>query len=709
MCSLLLFITHCFFLGSLLGEHSALRELLDELGNLLVQLQPHCVTIKWHCFLKHIQDHEIEYGPIYTTEVFEREHRNFMTSLNQQTTNCESTLPMRYIAGQYYKRKMKVITKDNATNMGQFMVKSVHNEKFRKRKLESDSNLVPWKELTKEHTDLLTDLNAQPDWKLRKRIHVETRMGSFVFTSSSYWGSKTRTASLVSFTDPKTNAIGFGLIEIIFTIADISYILVKEFILEPFSITFLNIQESNLSDVSQKVLDLCKRFPLTFSKTLGFQMSVVPVSHILCPASTILIHNDTYMSRRQLQDAAAKKVIKNSGILYQQSGSSSSTTNHMDNSYATFQTIPDNYGEYLSRANEENRYHPHEVPFSSHIPDQLRNVKLESPHYPSTPSRKRPQQVDLRGSNQPQEVSPSILISASLDGSIKNGKLDILSAGRALHNAYQSGQYGIPEDVESFLTKHSLDVPLPKLPQPVFTGLTPEAGALLHGYGIVAQLSLNAVQKLLSEQKSTKKISGEQLFGISDAPFAVKLRCNYPDFPPFSGSQIDMDSIPLMDASFPTHVRLQNYLFDILGKSCTVQTDIQRFWLIPGERKMSYGTPSPFPKELYDNLYKLFLEFFQLDDQLFDEPEYRSEFGNLRLLKNYATEEAKKKKFVQVSSAKKTFRTNTFRAQFKNALKELRLGTFIIADGSSQGYFARRKRHIAKSKAHEAGEEEEES
>ncbi|ULT95121.1 hypothetical protein L5515_011219 [Caenorhabditis briggsae] len=44
-----------------------------------------------------------------------------------------------------------------------------------------------------------------------------------------------------------------------------------------------------------------------------------------------------------------------------------------------------------------------------------------------------------------------------------------------------------------------------------------------------------------------------------------------------------------------------------------------------------------------------------------------------------------------------------------NALKELRLGTFIIADGSSQGYFARRKRHIAKSKAHDAGEEEEES
>ncbi|ULT96160.1 hypothetical protein L3Y34_004645 [Caenorhabditis briggsae] len=306
-----------------------------------------------------------------------------------------------------------------------------------------------------------------------------------------------------------------------------------------------------------------------------------------------------------------------------------------------------------------------------HIPDQLRNVKTESPHYPSTPSRKRPQQVDLR---------------ASLDGSIKNGKLDILSAGRALHTAYQSGQYGIPEDVESFLTKHSLDVPLPKLPQSVFTGLTPEAGALLHGYGIVAQLSLNAVQKLLSEQKSTQKISGEQLFGISDAPFAVKLRCNYPDFPPFS-----------------------NYLFDILGKSCTVQTDIQRFWLIPGERKTSYGTPSPFPKELYDNLYKLFLDFFQLDDQLFDEPEYRSEFGNSRLLKNYATEEAKKKKFVQVSSAKKSFKTNTFRAQFKNALKELRLGTFIIADGSSQGYFARRKRHIAKSKAHEAGEEEEES
>ncbi|ULU11197.1 hypothetical protein L3Y34_014998 [Caenorhabditis briggsae] len=93
----------------------------------------------------------------------------------------------------------------------------------------------------------------------------------------------------------------------------------------------------------------------------------------------------------------------------------------------------------------------------------------------------------------------------------------------------------------------------------------------------------------------------------------------------------------------------------------------------------------------------------------FDEPEYRSEFGNSRLLKNYATEEAKKKKFVQVSSAKKSFKTNTFRAQFKNALKELRLGTFIIADGSSQGYFARRKRHIAKSKAHEAGEEEEES
>ncbi|UMM29348.1 hypothetical protein L5515_011750 [Caenorhabditis briggsae] len=259
-----------------------------------------------------------------------------------------------------------------------------------------------------------------------------------------------------------------------------------------------------------------------------------------------------------------------------------------------------------------------------HIPDQLRNVKTQSPHYPSTPSRKRPQQVDLR---------------ASLDGSIKNGKLDILSAGRALHTAYQSGQYGIPEDVESFLTKHSLDAPLPKLPQSVFTGLTPEAGALLHGYGIVAQLSLNAVQKLLSEQKSTQKISGEQLFGISDAPFAVKLRCNYPDFPPFSGSQIDMDSIPLMRLS--QHTRI----FSVFGS-----------FQERGRRHTEY---------------------------------------RLRSRRNYT---------ITSTSCFSIFFNSMI-----NCSTNQNIGTFIIADGSSQGYFARRKRHIAKSKAHEAGEEEEES
>ncbi|KAF1757361.1 hypothetical protein GCK72_013816 [Caenorhabditis remanei] len=282
----------------------------------------------------------------------------------------------------------------------------------------------------------------------------------------------------------------------------------------------------------------------------------------------------------------------------------------------------------------------------------------------------------------------------SLDQSIRNGKFNLLVAGLAIHNAYENGRPGIPQDIAAFAAKNATCVPFPQMPECLSSDPL-NMNSMMHGYGLAAQLAMAAASKTSKAVRIITPTKDNFNF-VSDSPSCVKSVYSYPSTYPFSGELIAIDSIPLMDSSTPAHIRLQNYLFQLLGKSCINRPDIQRFWIIPGEKNHRYGDPKPFPKELFENLQQLFLEFFQLDYDDLDEPEYCDEFSEMLILREHPDYESKKLKFEEMSAARKVFKTSIFLLEFKAALKELRHGTFVFTSGTSEGHFAKRQRHISK-------------
>ncbi|EGT44687.1 hypothetical protein CAEBREN_11167 [Caenorhabditis brenneri] len=220
-------------------------------------------------------------------------------------------------------------------------------------------------------------------------------------------------------------------------------------------------------------------------------------------------------------------------------------------------------------------------------------------------------------------------------------------AGLAIQKAYETSQTGISNEISSFLTETIPNIPFPQMPESLDSNPTISL-AMMHGYGL-------------------------------------------------AGKPIEMNLVPVMESNAPAHVRLQNYLFHLLGKACTKQTDIQRFWVIPGEKNYHLGNSNIFPRELFDNLKQIFLEFFRLNYDEFDLTEYEEKFSQLPHLRHLVVPEAKKQMFENLVAAKKVFKNSIFLLGFKAAMKELRHATFVNIEGTSGGYFTKRQRHLPKS------------
>lgn len=325
------------------------------------------------------------------------------------------------------------------------------------------------------------------------------------------------------------------------------------------------------------------------------------------------------------------------------------------------------------------------------IPDRI-ILSTETPStsdpsstYPSQnkSSRKRKKKSDLR---------------EALDRSVKKGELDLLQAGLAIHNAYESDQAGTSHEISLFLKQNITSVPFPQMPASLQINSNPVIPlAMIHGYGLAAQMALALANSKTKSLQTTAAPSKDYFYCVTDNFDCVKSKFNYPSIPPFSGEPIDINLIPVMESYAPAHVRLQNYLFHLLGRSCTNQVDIQKFWTVPGEKNYHYGNPAMFPRELYDNLRQLFLEFFRLDYDELDHAEYSEEFSNLPQLSEMKTPETKKQLFEDLAAAKKAFKNSLFLLEFKAAMKELRHATFVRFDGIPGGYFTKRQRHLPKS------------
>ncbi|CAI2353577.1 unnamed protein product [Caenorhabditis sp. 36 PRJEB53466] len=186
----------------------------------------------------------------------------------------------------------------------------------------------------------------------------------------------------------------------------------------------------------------------------------------------------------------------------------------------------------------------------------------------------------------------------------------------------------------------------------------------------------------------------EEFRDVGGAVYNVTGVFHYPREPPFSGEQISL--LGINASNQPAHIRLKTMIFHVLSRSCTQQRDIQSVtWILPNEKNSKGPNRRDFPDELYVTLRDLFLQFFGLDYGELDAP-YRNEFSTLKCLQSFGDDNSKKKLFKFLAHTRNSYLTTTFRTALKEALIELRHGTFLPpVIGQQYGRFVYRKRHTA--------------
>ncbi|EFO84017.1 hypothetical protein CRE_17440 [Caenorhabditis remanei] len=299
-------------------------------------------------------------------------------------------------------------------------------------------------------------------------------------------------------------------------------------------------------------------------------------------------------------------------------------------------------------------------------------------------------QVTARPTPPPSAGPPPFSLKEELTNCVSGNSLNLYEAGDAIHKAYSMQMQYVSRDISEFVKKHCKTVTNLKNPDFFDASHYANQQALMHGYGLMARFSHEAcLQQPLPTVQPQTSVENQDFNRLTGAAFNVKKDYFYPNAAPFSGKQIDLAILPNIEGK--THVRLKHFLFKLLSVSCTRQSDIQRAWLLPGEKVHNFLHLTPFPEELYNDLKEIFLVYFELDPPELEIKQFRAEFADLKFLSHYTDIEMKKKIFKQRSSARYSYVFGTFHKQIKAALRELKDSVYTAGPTPGSGNFQFRK------------------
>ncbi|CAO4365378.1 unnamed protein product [Caenorhabditis nigoni] len=201
---------------------------------------------------------------------------------------------------------------------------------------------------------------------------------------------------------------------------------------------------------------------------------------------------------------------------------------------------------------------------------------------------------------------------------------------------------------------------------------------MTHGYGIVSQLALVASQKKKiipdSESMNLGKLNG----AMCNIPVDTKF--HYPQEAPFSGQEIELQVEMPRFNGLAAHVLIKKMIFVILSRSCQIPDDIKNItWHLPNDSSTPRSiNPSLFPQSLYENIEKILLFYFQIDEPLLSRGTYDPEsFKNMACLRGLTDHNVRRKRYMDLHQARSTFLEVTFHTQFKAAIADLRRSTYV--------------------------------
>ncbi|EFO90746.1 hypothetical protein CRE_07997 [Caenorhabditis remanei] len=293
--------------ANMMCDSTSLNKLLAKVYQLHATLEPDSITIKYHSFYNHISSHELQYGRKHTSEVFEREHKNLMKSVNHQSTNCEQSIIIRYFSVLYSyvtktfryvcAQKCETLLLDKAQELAckEEIFEALKQTKERLPILNSQTNIINIECLIPFHVEIVKHLKLGRDVKFLKRCKVSSSFGNFVFSAPSYCGAKTTVSNLICYTDPLTKSLTFGQIEMIVDNGTCKHLIVKEFILEPMTEIMKSVRRQGISRIAYEVLKQCQSLPPFIGKATDQIQSIVPLENVMCPAIKLEINDATYV------------------------------------------------------------------------------------------------------------------------------------------------------------------------------------------------------------------------------------------------------------------------------------------------------------------------------------------------------------------------------------------------------------------------------
>ncbi|EGT39199.1 hypothetical protein CAEBREN_01798 [Caenorhabditis brenneri] len=226
---------------------------------------------------------------------------------------------------------------------------------------------------------------------------------------------------------------------------------------------------------------------------------------------------------------------------------------------------------------------------------------------------------------------------------------------------------------------------------------------MTHGYGIVSQLALVAAKGNTTKPEQETLHLGEITGAVCNIDETLDFK--YPSEPPFSGKKIELRVEMPRKRNEAAHVLIKKLIFTLLGRACTIPTDIQSInWLIPDD---TIGTrsanPQPFPRVLYDNIQKILLQYFRIDEEILSRGFYdENSCKNLLCLRGICDENSRQIRYNTLHFAREKFLRYTFHAQFKAALVDLKRSTYTPPPtGQAFGIFKLHS-HAKRSRADEA-------
>ncbi|CAO4380119.1 unnamed protein product [Caenorhabditis nigoni] len=623
------------FLGSVLAPQRSLRLLLDACYKLHVVLESQSITLKWHTFYHHLLDHERIYGHLHTTEIFEREHKTIMTSVNHQTTQCERILVSRYVTGKVTAKRVLNMAPLYASQIENAIVGSLRIDRKSSEK-ENCGNSMTWDQLMTEHVKLATELGISMHTRFLKRIHLKTILGDLQFSAERYWRNSSSTSSIISYVDPKTGAFQYGVIEFIFYHNDSTFMVVREFLLEALRLTVNSWADGLISLEAQEVLDCCLAFPTVLGKVVGHYHTLIPSSSVLCPAIVISFGGSTYV----------KICLSYTCFMYP-------ATPKIGNS------------DLLNGPKKEFR-----SPNIDGTGQRVSTSGLEASHGMFA----RPI-LDSSDFVDPARSAPTVL--NYLEAAVKNNELNIYEAGLAVHNGYASQDPSVPDQVLAFVQKYALRITSSRMP-PVSPSIHPDyIWIMTHGYGIVSQIALAAANKNNMKTITTSLDLGNLTGALCNIDNSEPIY--YPQEAPFNGDRIEVKQEMPRQLNAAAHIVTKKLIFTILSRSCSDPTDLQSIvWSIPEDTTVCRAlNPRPFPRTLYDSIQNIVLQFFRLDEELLSRGVYDEQCATLKCLSGITDPIARKKKYASLHIARTRLTTTTYHHQFKSALYDLKTAVYI--------------------------------